>query len=36
VTFSQSGAREAPDRTPSDRDVKRFMGELTAALIPSE
>jgi AcrR family transcriptional regulator len=27
-------AREAPDRTLSDRDVKRFMGELTAALIP--
>jgi AcrR family transcriptional regulator len=27
-------AREAPDRTLSDREIKRFMGELTAALIP--
>ncbi|MHB8693073.1 MAG: TetR/AcrR family transcriptional regulator [Solirubrobacteraceae bacterium] len=27
-------AREAPERTLSDRDIKRFMDELTAALIP--
>jgi AcrR family transcriptional regulator len=28
-------AREAPERTLSDREIKRFMGELTAAMIPS-
>jgi AcrR family transcriptional regulator len=27
-------AREAPDRNLSDRDIKRFMAELTAAMIP--
>jgi AcrR family transcriptional regulator len=28
-------AREAPDRTLSDRELRRFMAELTAAMIPS-
>jgi len=28
-------AREAPDRTMSDREIARFMDELIAAMIPA-
>jgi hypothetical protein len=28
-------AREAPERTLSKREIRRFMDELTAALIPA-